>query len=656
MKKALSVILLLALLSGLLVVPAHAATSGYLTYYVVDGEARIAKCDPSVSGNIVIPESLGGYPVNGILSYAFDGCTGLTGVTIPDSVTFIDEFVFRNCTNLKTVTLGKGVNQIGRQSFYNCSGLEQINLNSVNLRNVSDGSQLFYNAGQSSGGIVVNIGKEVTRIPAYLFYTGYSNSNTPKVTRVNFAEGSVCKEIGTAAFKNCTALEEFTVPEKVVTIGTEAFYNCVGMKRFQFNATDMDDLASGNKLFTSTYDTQEATSVSIGKNVTRIPAYLFCSGLGTTEKQPIFEKVVFEEGSACKEIGARAFSSMKGLTELIIPEGVTFIDTYAIMHCADLVRLSVPDSLEVCGEAIISGCDKLEYTTFDNARYLGNAVNPYVILVDLGERLVGRDFAGCKIHENTKIIYKEAFSGAKGLSELIVPEGVRQICSYAFTSSDLAVISIPETAKRLEITTFKNCDKLVYNIYESGKYLGNAEKPYMILAGTTATDITQLDIHEDTKIIHHDALAYCNKLTYVAIPEGVERIGYRNSHYLTSVYIPASVTVITEDAFFYGTIKDVYYGGTLQQKGNMQYCDSHLLRDNVTWHYNSKPDRLYTAGDLDGDGEITDWDGVLLARYLAGWKVEIDLAAADIDGDGEVSDWDGVVLDRYLAGWNVTIG
>jgi len=64
----------------------------------------------------------------------------------------------------------------------------------------------------------------------------------------------------------------------------------------------------------------------------------------------------------------------------------------------------------------------------------------------------------------------------------------------------------------------------------------------------------------------------------------------------------------------------------------------------------------YAAGDMDGDGEISDWDEILLSRYLAGWNVEITLAAADVDGDGEVSDWDAILLSRYLAGWNVTLG
>lgn len=60
------------------------------------------------------------------------------------------------------------------------------------------------------------------------------------------------------------------------------------------------------------------------------------------------------------------------------------------------------------------------------------------------------------------------------------------------------------------------------------------------------------------------------------------------------------------------------------------------------------------VGDVDRDGEITDWDGVMLARHLAGWSINVaDEKLLDIDGDGEITDWDGVMFDRYLAGWTV---
>ncbi len=64
----------------------------------------------------------------------------------------------------------------------------------------------------------------------------------------------------------------------------------------------------------------------------------------------------------------------------------------------------------------------------------------------------------------------------------------------------------------------------------------------------------------------------------------------------------------------------------------------------------------YIAGDVDGDGEISDWDAILLNRYLAGWDVEINTFAGDVDCDGEISDWDAIVLERYLAGWNIELG
>ena len=62
---------------------------------------------------------------------------------------------------------------------------------------------------------------------------------------------------------------------------------------------------------------------------------------------------------------------------------------------------------------------------------------------------------------------------------------------------------------------------------------------------------------------------------------------------------------------------------------------------------------IEVVGDLDKDGEITDWDGVLLARHLAGWGGIFDSMVMDVDGDGEITDWDGVIFDRMLAGWSV---
>ena len=66
-------------------------------------------------------------------------------------------------------------------------------------------------------------------------------------------------------------------------------------------------------------------------------------------------------------------------------------------------------------------------------------------------------------------------------------------------------------------------------------------------------------------------------------------------------------------------------------------------------------DMQVMLGDVDGDGELTDWDAIVLNRYLAGWEVEINSAAADTDGDNELTDWDAIVLERNLAGWDIEL-
>ena len=82
---------------------ASAETWENLTYKVSDGKATITDCSTSISGAYTIPSTLGGYPVTSIGSFAFEDCTGLTSVTIPDSVTSIGYRAFYDCTGLTSM-------------------------------------------------------------------------------------------------------------------------------------------------------------------------------------------------------------------------------------------------------------------------------------------------------------------------------------------------------------------------------------------------------------------------------------------------------------------------------------------------------------------------------------------------------------------------
>ena len=96
------------------------------SYEVVNGEATITGCDTSVSGDITIPATLGGYPVTSLGNNAFYGCNNLTGVTIPQGVTSIGYRAFGACGNLLTVDIPDSVSYIGGSAFESCYNLISI--------------------------------------------------------------------------------------------------------------------------------------------------------------------------------------------------------------------------------------------------------------------------------------------------------------------------------------------------------------------------------------------------------------------------------------------------------------------------------------------------------------------------------------------------
>lgn len=80
------------------------------------GFCAFAECTGLTS--ITIPNS-----VTTICKGAFAGCTGLTSITIPDSVTKIDVYAFDDCTNLKSITIPAGVTEVDDHAFQNCTNL-----------------------------------------------------------------------------------------------------------------------------------------------------------------------------------------------------------------------------------------------------------------------------------------------------------------------------------------------------------------------------------------------------------------------------------------------------------------------------------------------------------------------------------------------------
>ena len=176
--------------------------------------------------------------LNSIGEYAFQGCSGLTSVTIPNSVTTIGYSAFNYCNGLTSITIPDGVTSIGSGAFQFCSGLTSVTIpNSVTTIEVG----AFYDC---SGLTSITISNSVTTIGDYAFYdcSGLTSVTIP----------SNVTTIGEFAFYRCAGLTSVTISNSVTTIGGYAFWGCKGL-----------------------------TSVTIPSNVTTIWnfAFSYCAGL-----------------------------------------------------------------------------------------------------------------------------------------------------------------------------------------------------------------------------------------------------------------------------------------------------------------------------------------------------------------------------------------
>jgi len=118
-------------LGFLVAVFSSSAQNSDYTYTTNNGTITITRYT-GPSGAVTIPGTINGLPVISIEAQAFSGRSGLTSVTIPDTVTSIGYGAFDSCSSLTNVTIGNSVTWIGERAFYVCTKLTSLTIpNSV---------------------------------------------------------------------------------------------------------------------------------------------------------------------------------------------------------------------------------------------------------------------------------------------------------------------------------------------------------------------------------------------------------------------------------------------------------------------------------------------------------------------------------------------
>lgn len=417
------------------------------------GEHAFSGCKNLTS--VHLPEGL-----TSIEAYAFDS-TKLTSVTIPSSITELKVGVFNRCEALSEVVLPEELITIGELVFANCYSLVEITLPS-GLTTLGD--QAFEYSALTS----IVIPEKITVINIDTFW------NCKKLTSVTLPEGLL--KIDERAFYYCIALKEISIPNGVTEISIGAFQFCSELTTINL-PTSLTKIASsilhGTKIKNivipdsvtaidgyAFYGNTELESVTFGKNIKSIGDSVFedCAKLATVSLP-----------STVESIGSRAFAGCKKITVINIPSLVESVGTAAFIDCTNLTTVTIPSGIKQVEQSVFKNTN-VNYTEFDNACYLGNAENPYLVLIQVKDKTA----TSCTIHNSTVVIAGKAFYDS-AITEITIPDSVKVIGHQAFGGKleKLYIGSIDDWCMVKDKT-----EKTYAKINDSYKYYWGTESDY----------------------------------------------------------------------------------------------------------------------------------------------------------------------------------
>ena len=307
-----------------------------------------------------------------IPTFTFRNCSGLTLMDLTDYIgDDIGDSAFEGCTSLKKVSLPNSVKRIRTKLFYNCSSLVEV-IYSNELEEIEDsafeGCKLLYKVyprGQKGidGAIIfpktlVSLGKNAFRNCESFKYLNILGGDKAALTALSGNAFENCKKFE-GATKDGTSSEEISFPEGIHVTGEYVFRGCTNLKKIRFTG-DLNVINKG--LF------QNCTSletVVVNPTITQIMESAFenCSSL---KKAPVTEKG--KSGiSQLTVVNDKAFNKCTSITEIDISDckDLMSIGKNSFSGCTNLAAVYLPQdaSLGTIGDSAFQGCTKLKVIT-----------------------------------------------------------------------------------------------------------------------------------------------------------------------------------------------------------------------------------------------------------------------------------------------------
>lgn len=320
---------------------------------------------------------------------AFEGCTNLQEIVIPDCVTTINPNAFYKCTAVQSVYLGKNVTTVSGGAFAKLPLCEKITVNSTS--NLSLSSIVFSESGSSTTGVTVEYGDNAQSVNL----DSLNSINASKIilgknvsTVVHTVDIPKLKSIEVSkdnpnfySYYDCLYSSDKTlllVPESLSVVDIEQGTKAIGVSAFYRSSVQTVVIPDSveridEKAF---FEASKVKTVRFGNGLKSI-------GNSAFEGCPLLKTV--DLPANLESIGDRAFCNCEILASVIMPEGLKTIGINAFSNCNALIGAVIPESVESIGAAAFAYCPELKevyiwYSAVDYRQFYNSPkVNVYTM-------------------------------------------------------------------------------------------------------------------------------------------------------------------------------------------------------------------------------------------------------------------------------------
>jgi len=541
----------------------------------------------AAADNLVLPQSL-----EVIQDEAFEGATSLDYVYLREGVTIIGNRAFAD-SSLHYIFLPYSLEYIAPDAFEGTDPIfdfpegsyaeEWFEENYGSDDDVSEG-QFSYTVNDDGTATLTSF----TGTSSVVSVPGSIDGKTVSAIGDGFMQGNDAETvylpesvriIGRDAFRNCANLDYIYLPSMIESIGDYAFSGCEKLTSLRFS----DDLSS---IGAGAFSESGITSVSIPMNVTNLPerAFYSCASLS---------RVNLPE--TLTDIGDRCFEGCTALQDITLHENLRTIGSLAFANCG-LKQVDLPYSLAHIASDAFEGTDcefqyvsgsyaefwyQMQFFSYEEATpedlrytlsedgtatitgYNGNSwgvIIPAEIdghkVTTIGEyAFSSSDIIGIRLPNTITSIENSGFHSCDNLREINFPEGLAKIGNLAFNGCDsLKAIQLPNSITTMGTNVFFSCTSLREVTYPKNLTEGG----WNLFAQTAIVEIV---IPEGATYIPYGAFSQCSKLEKITIPDSVTIIGdncFSHCTSLKSIVLPKDLTIVEDHTFaFCSALKSI---------------------------------------------------------------------------------------------------